>query len=181
MVITQRTAASVSRLMLRGALVSLLAAGVVALSSPEAWAQGRRARLSEDLEERLRTGDTSETSVIITGTQASVNAVAARHGLRIRKRLRSGAVLDVPAGRLNAVADDQRISHVSGIPKLKANGSIWSGLARIIHEGADFSASAGDRRVKPRCQGDTDEAKALRERNLTRTASTTRMRTALRP
>lgn len=54
-------------------------------------------------------------------------------------------------------------------------------LARIIHEGAEFSDSAGDRRVKPRCQGDTDEAEALRERNLTRTASTTRMRTALRP
>ena len=88
----------------RRVLVCLFAAGVAMFPS-DSEAQGRRrARLSEDLVERLRTGDTTETSVIVTDTQARINALAERHGLRIRKRLQNGAVLDVPAGQLSYVA-----------------------------------------------------------------------------
>jgi adenine-specific DNA-methyltransferase len=56
-----------------------------------------------------------------------------------------------------------------------------TGLARIIHEGADFSDSAGDRSVKPRCQGDREAAEACATGNLTRPASATRPRPQLRP
>ena len=68
--------------------------------------RGRHARLSSDLAERLRAGDQREASVIVTGTDAQVDALAARHGLRIKKRLATGAVVDVPAGALAALADD---------------------------------------------------------------------------
>ena len=66
------------------------------LSADAASAQGRHARLSRDLAERLRAGDAREASVILTGTDAQVNTLAARHGLRITKRLVTGAVVDVP-------------------------------------------------------------------------------------
>ena len=93
MAMTHRATASVSHLMLRVALLSL--AATAALPADVA-AKGRRARLSEDLVERLQQGDTTDTSVIVSGTQARVDAIAARHGLRIQKRLRSGAVLTCP-------------------------------------------------------------------------------------
>jgi serine protease AprX len=43
-----------------------------------------------------------------------VDEIAARHGLRIKKRLRSGALLDVPAYRLQAVSDDPAVDQLSG-------------------------------------------------------------------
>src|SRR5207244_8969903 len=39
---------------------------------------------------------------------------AARHGLRVRRTLTSGAVLDVPAGRLDEVAADADVPQLSG-------------------------------------------------------------------
>ena len=54
---------------------------------PEAEAGSRRARLSEDLARRVAAGETAATTVIVTGTQARVERIAARHGLSIRKRL----------------------------------------------------------------------------------------------
>src|SRR5688572_12169552 len=83
-------------------------------TAPEANAQGKRASLSEDLAQKLRDGDFEGTTVIFTGTQARVDDVAARHGLRITKRLKSGAVLEVPAHRLEALATDSAVDHLSG-------------------------------------------------------------------
>ncbi len=76
-------------------------------------AQSRRARLSRDLQERLSTGNRERTSVIVTGTGAQVDALAARHGLTVRRRLRTGAVLDVPAGALETVAADASVDAMS--------------------------------------------------------------------
>ena len=78
-------------------------------------AQGRRARVSEDLAEQIQAGSVEGTCVIVPGTNAQVDAVAARHGLRIHKRLKSGAVLDVPAGSLGALAAN------AGAPWLSSN------------------------------------------------------------
>ena len=107
-----------SHLILRVALVSLAATSAL---PADVAAKGRRACLSEDLVERLQQGDTTDTSVIVSGTQARVDAIAARHGLRIRKRLRSGAVLDVPAGSLRDVASDPDIDALSGSYRLRAH------------------------------------------------------------
>ena len=87
-------------------LALMLSAAALLLSADMASAQGRHARLSRDLDALLSAGDTSEVSVIVTGTEAQVNTLAARHGLRITKRLVTGAVVDVPAGALAALADD---------------------------------------------------------------------------
>jgi serine protease AprX len=79
-------------------------------TAPEAAAQPR---MSEDLARKLLGGDHTDSSVIFTGTQAEVDALAARHGLTIRKRLRTGAVLTVKAGRLATVADDPAVMHLA--------------------------------------------------------------------
>ena len=110
----------------------------VMLPAADASAQGRRARLSKDLTDRISTGDASDTSVIVTGTQSAVDALASRHGLRISKRLRTGAVLDVPAGSLEAVANDAGVDVLSGNQVLQSNMAVtriaigadqaWAGL-----------------------------------------------------
>jgi subtilisin family serine protease len=87
-------------------LVLLVMLLVNALAA-DAAAQGRRrARMSEDLAARLSRGDVAATRVIVTGTQAEVDRLARRHGLAVRKRLESGAVVEVPSGGLEALADD---------------------------------------------------------------------------
>ena len=93
------------------------AATVVAVLSlfaaTAAEAQGRRARLSEDLAKKLARGDSSTTSVIVNGSQQQAMAVAARHGLRVAKLLATGAVLEVPADRLATLAADPSLDALS--------------------------------------------------------------------
>ena len=114
----QRTAISAVRLKACAALVCVAA---LLLPVSDASAKGQRARVSEDLRNRLRAGDNADTSVIVTGTQARVDAIAARYGLRIRKRLKSGAVLDVPAGRLADLAADRNLDALSGNYRLRSH------------------------------------------------------------
>ncbi|MGE0447424.1 MAG: S8 family serine peptidase, partial [Vicinamibacterales bacterium] len=95
---------------------------ILSLSADDAAAQ-RRARLSDDLATRLRSNGAGDASVIITGTAEQIDRAAARHGLRIRKRLQGGAVVDVPAGRLAALADD------AGIDQLTGNAIVRSQMA----------------------------------------------------
>src|SRR5688572_2482477 len=94
-------------------VVTASVAAMLLLPVADASAQGRRPRVSADLAERLSRGDTAESSVIICGTQARVDAIAAKHGLRVRERLQCGAVLDVPAGRLADVAGDPGVDSLS--------------------------------------------------------------------
>src|SRR5688572_24724347 len=88
-------------------------------SAKQADAAGQRARLSEDLVRRLAAGDVAETDVIVTGTQARVDAIAARHGLTIRKRLKNGAALTIPAGRLEALAAE--VDHLSSDQNVRSS------------------------------------------------------------
>src|SRR5688572_4044549 len=93
--------------MLRLTLLSWAAVAVSLVYADGAAAQGGgHASLSSDLAERVRAGDQREVSVIITGTDAQVSELAARHGLGITKRLVTGAVVNVPAGALAALAKD---------------------------------------------------------------------------
>src|SRR4051794_30022695 len=96
------------------AALMLLLALVIGLADASTVSAQHRARLSRDLAERLRDGDGLITRVIITGSRARVEAVAARHGLRIRKWLQNGAALEVPAGFLARVIEDADVDQVSG-------------------------------------------------------------------
>ena len=118
-------------------LALTLSAAALLLSADVASAQGRHARLSRDLAERLRAGDIREASVIVTGTDAQVNTLAARHGLRVKKRLATGAVVDVPAGALAALADDPAADQLSGNHVVMAQMTVTNQSigADIVHEG----------------------------------------------
>ena len=90
-----------------------LASCLALLGASDAAAQGRRARMSEDLERKIASGDASATSVILSGSQATVDELAARHGLHVSRRLKSGAVVDVPAGALAGLAQDGDVDQLS--------------------------------------------------------------------
>ena len=127
----------VSILMRRCALVSLVAALLAAPADAEA--QGRRARLSEDLAEQLRSGLQADTTVIVNGTQARVDRIAARHGLVVRKRLQTGAVLEVPAGQLAAVAEDAEVGQLASNHRMRAQMGVMvaSTGADQVHAGIE--------------------------------------------
>ena len=113
----------------RTVVLYLMTAAALLLSYTDATAQSRRrARLSEDIQQRLQAGDPAntgaDTSVIVTGSQARIDQVAARHGLRVRKRLETGAVLEVPAGRLAQLADDGDLDQMSGNYRLRAHMAV---------------------------------------------------------
>ena len=74
---------------------------------------GQGAKLSEDLKRKIQAGDASATSVILSGSQATCDELAARHGLRVSRRLNGGAVVDVPAGALAALSQDGDVDQLS--------------------------------------------------------------------
>ena len=111
----QRTSISTVR---SKAYTGLICIAALFLSVTDVSAQ---ARISADLKDRLQAGDNAATSVIVTGTQAQVDAIATRYGLRVRKRLTSGAVLDVPAGRLAGLAADGSLDALSGNYRLRSH------------------------------------------------------------
>lgn len=94
---------------------TLTAAGAFLLVSvTSADARGHRAHLSADLQKHLDAGDSGPSTVILSGTSDQIALIAARHSLRIRRLLANGAVVDVPAGALDALAADADVPQVSG-------------------------------------------------------------------
>jgi serine protease AprX len=127
----------------RLAFVFLAALCALALSTADAAAQGRRARLSDDLVERLKAGDADGATVIVTGSDVRISAVAERHGLTIRKRLKTGAVLDVPAGVLDALTRDRDVDQVSGNHVLRSQMAITNVAIGADQAWEGFGAVAG--------------------------------------
>jgi len=108
---------------MKALLTLVMALGVSVATASPAAAQ-HHAKISEDLATRLRDGDGSITRVIMTGSRSSVEAVAARHGLHVRKWLQNGAALDVPAGFLARVADDTDVDQLSGDLPVQAHMAV---------------------------------------------------------
>src|SRR4249920_2909478 len=70
----------------------------VSLFAAAAEAGPHRARLSRDLESRIASGRGEQTTVIVSGTDADVQALATRYGAVVKKSVRGGAVLEVTGG-----------------------------------------------------------------------------------
>src|SRR5213080_4170827 len=105
------------KLSLRLSTVALAAAGI--LMAAPAHAE-HRARLSADLADHLAAG--SQTiDVIVHGDAATVGALAARYNARIKKVLKGGAVLQVTAGQLDALSQDDGIDHLSGDIRIQSS------------------------------------------------------------
>src|SRR4051794_3713545 len=119
-----------SRLPLAGPGAALLALSLVFSAAPAAAAHS--ARLSADLTDHLSVGSQA-IRVIVHGTRAEVDALAARYNLRIAKYLQSGAVFLVNAGQLAAMRQDDSQDHLSG--DLQIRSSVEASTAESI--GAD--------------------------------------------
>ena len=96
----------------------VLAAGTVAALaiglSAVAVEAAPKARLSRDLADALQARRGEARDVILQADQATVTAVAARHGATIRKWLATGAVLSVSGASLDAMSNDASVDHLSG-------------------------------------------------------------------
>ena len=92
----------------------LLAVSLIFTAHSPALAAGHRARLSQDLEQRLKGGGADVIRVIVEGDAASLQGIASRYGAKIAKQLQRGLVLEVTAEQLAALAADPAVSHLSG-------------------------------------------------------------------
>jgi serine protease AprX len=124
----------------RGASLAAVFA-VLMLVGQLAEAGPHRARLSKDLEARLASGSEETTRVIVSGTDAEVDALAVRYGARRTKSVRGGAVLEVTGGQLAGLTADPDVSHLSSDARVErmmavtteSTGAtqIWSGIAGL--------------------------------------------------
>src|SRR5437868_14855311 len=87
-----------------------------------------RARLSADLADHLAVGS-STIAVIVHGDKATVDALAARYNVVIKRYLTEGAVLRVNAGQLAALRDDPDVDHLSGDVPIRSSADVTA--ARI--------------------------------------------------
>src|SRR5262249_61082616 len=100
-------------------LVCLCLLAAAATARAEAPA-AHKARLSADLADHLAAGSQA-IRVIVHGTRAEVDALAARYNVRVARYLTSGAVLSVNAGQLAALRDDELVDHLSGDILIKSS------------------------------------------------------------
>jgi serine protease AprX len=105
-----RVTQSQRRRLVTGAVAAAL---FVSVTAAPAAAQQRRARLSADLADHLSAGSQS-IDVIVHGDQATVDAIAARYNVPVKRHMASGAVLKLTAGQLSALQQDETIDHLSG-------------------------------------------------------------------
>src|SRR5688572_26599776 len=101
----------------------------------------RKPRLSKDLADHVSARSDAPVSVIVSGTDAEVETLAARYGATIKRRIKGGAVLDLTGGQLVAMSEDPDVEHLSGdvpVRRMMAVTSVstgadqvWSGVAGL--------------------------------------------------
>ena len=96
----------------RRAFTGLLGAALLFALTVPASAQ-HRARLSKDLASELELPTRAALRVIVSGDTARVPQLAARFGLRVKKVLDAGAVVEGSAGQFDAAAGDPEFTHLS--------------------------------------------------------------------
>src|SRR5262245_21182541 len=124
----------------RGSVAALLTFSIVLTVTMPAAGAGRRARLSTDLADHLAAGSSS-IDVIVHGTRAEVDALAQKYNVRVRRYLRSGAVLRVTAGQLAALQEDGSQEHLSADVPIRSVADVtaqsigadqvWAGSDRL--------------------------------------------------
>ncbi|HEX4346953.1 MAG TPA: hypothetical protein VHZ73_05235, partial [Vicinamibacterales bacterium] len=121
----------------RSIAVAVFAIGGLLAAQP-AHAQ-HRARLSADLADAIKTGSTG-VDVIVHGSKTFIDATAARHGLKVKRYMKSGAVFHVNAGQLFVLQQDETLDHLSADVRIKGSdvttdtieaGDVWAGTGVI--------------------------------------------------
>ncbi|MCX6549757.1 MAG: S8 family serine peptidase, partial [Acidobacteria bacterium] len=99
---------AIVRRTLTGMLMALV---MLALAAP-ASAQ-HRARLAKDLSDELQAPTRASLEVIVSGDATRLQQAAKRYGLRVKKTLDDGVVLEGSAAALDAAAGDPEFAHFS--------------------------------------------------------------------
>ena len=108
--------ARVSRTLLGAALaVAVGAAPVMAEEGPGPGFSGHRARVASDITQRLAAAPGASSDVIVRGSPDVIHALSTKHGLRVKRSLKSGAVVELTAASLAALAGDP------GVPAIAAD------------------------------------------------------------
>ena len=105
---TNRLALRATRVQ-RFAVACILLLGVTAAA---AQAGPRRARLSRDLADRIAKADAGASDVIVTGTDAQIQTLAARYGATVKKSRRRGAGRSRTTGQLDARSQEPDVDHL---------------------------------------------------------------------
>jgi serine protease AprX len=101
----------------RIALAFAAGVSVLAAASTPTHAQ-HRARVSADLADHLAAGSQS-IDVIVHGDSATIDQIATRYNLVVKRHMKSGGVFTVTAGQLDALSQDETIDHLSGDTKIR--------------------------------------------------------------
>ena len=137
----------------------LAALGTLSLVAPASSAAADRARLSADLAAQLAAGSPA-IDVIVHGSRAEVDLLAVRYNLTVRKYLKTGAVLRVTAGQLQALQVDGSQDHLSSDIRIRSTADVtaatvladktWSGLGRLAPlSGAGIGVAIIDSGIDP--------------------------------
>jgi serine protease AprX len=131
------------------------------LATPAQAQHQHRARLSADLADHLTAGSSS-VEVIVDGDKATVDRLAARYNLVVRRYMRSGGVLRVNAGQLSALQSDDELDHLSGNIKYRSAAvdpidegigadQVWAGVGDLPRlSGRGVTVAVIDSGVDPR-------------------------------
>ncbi len=105
-------------------------------------ATNERPGLSSDLQQIIGRRSDRRERVILRGTRAEIDAVLARHGVSLVKRLADGAVLSTDSHQLAGLVADQAVGHLSGdalvVPSMAvSNRSVgadqtWGGSPGVV-------------------------------------------------
>ncbi len=164
-----------------GAAVGLAVASALILSAPPP--ASAQARLPESLKRLVRAQSTQSVDLIVHGSADEIAAIAARHGLRVRKRLSEGAVLQADGaqiGSLSAEVDhlsrDVEVSSFMSVTDAAIGADqVQAGLAGVgAYTGAGVGVALVDSGIKTRSLTDTSAAcKSIRSLLLVTWVSTT--------
>jgi serine protease AprX len=118
----KRSLPTVRILGVRGiAAVAVIAAAVISVRGATPLVMPR---LSDDLLRLTAKGRTGVVRVILPGSASQVDALVARHGLRLLRRLGDGAVVQVSPAQLDALSRDSLVPSLSGDPLVTPDMSI---------------------------------------------------------
>jgi hypothetical protein len=148
---------------LNGSIVAAFVVAALAYAAAPAFAQAHHARLSADLADHLSAGSQA-IRVIVHGTRAEVDALAARYNLTVARYMRSGAVLLVNAGQLAAIRQDGSQDHLSGDIPIRSSvdeADVASVGADQVWDGSDEVVIRHDFRVAPPSNLDRRAASSL--------------------
>ena len=149
-----------------GNMATMVLAAVMIFSAALVEAGPRRASVSRRVTDELSTKATAD--VIVHGDAVAVQGLARRHGVRIKKYLTSGAVLETDAAGLESLAGDPTVDHVASDGLVQASmavstesigaDQVWAGLGTTARRDGTRHHGGGDRLGHRRCTPPTATA-----------------------